>query len=179
MVANPPRQPIFETSEESLFFFSGVRKRVVSKRVVSEKVLEPKHRNEGTKHGATVPKTGTRVQKTELWYQKPERGHIRQDRHFTKPPFYKTALLFPLDFSQFQPRFAKGLLRTITLTALQKTFVDFFFEFAWEFCFEKWRGFLVIFFWSPFHTTGSNKKLLKNFGENSEQNSGQNSGRKF
>ena len=25
-------------------------------------------------------KTGTRVQKTEWWYQKPERGHIRQNQ---------------------------------------------------------------------------------------------------
>ena len=28
----------------------------------------------------------------------------------------------------------------ITLPALQKTFVDFFFEFAWAFCIETWRG---------------------------------------
>ena len=41
------------------------------------------------------------------------------------------------------------LPKFITLPALQKTFVDFFFEFAWEFRIEKWRGFLVNFFWSP------------------------------
>ena len=36
-------------------------------------------------------------------------------------------------------------VQTFTLPALQKTFVDSFFELAWEFCIEKWRGFLVIF----------------------------------
>ena len=30
--------------------------------------------------------------------------------------------------------------------------VDCFFKFAWEFCIEKWQGFLVNFFWSPFPT---------------------------
>ena len=29
-----------------------------------------------------------------------------------------------------------------------ENFVDFFFELAWVFCIEKWRGFLVNFFWS-------------------------------
>ena len=43
-------------------------------------------------------------------------------------------------------------MKIFALPALQKTFVDFFFEFAWEFCIEKWRGFLVNFFWSPFPT---------------------------
>ena len=33
----------------------------------------------------------------------------------------------------------------VTLPLLQKHFVDFFFELAWEFCIEKGRGFLVIF----------------------------------
>ena len=31
-------------------------------------------------------------------------------------------------------------------------FCEYFFVFAWEFCIEKWRGFLVNFFWSPFPT---------------------------
>ena len=66
----------------------------------------------------------------------------------------------------------------VTLPALQKNFVNIFFVFAWEFCIEKRRGFLVNFFWSPFPTKRSTKSLEK-FGENSEQNSGQNSGRKF
>ena len=34
-----------------------------------------------------VPKPGTRVQSDVPRYQKPERGHIRQNRPFTKPPF--------------------------------------------------------------------------------------------
>ena len=44
-----------------------------------------------------------------------------------------------------------------TLPALQKTIVDFLLEFAWKYCVEKWRGFLVNFFWSPFPTKGSSK----------------------
>ena len=54
-------------------------------------------------------------------------------------------------------------------------FCEYFFVFAWEFCIEKWRGFLVNFFWSPSPTKA--RKILENFRENSEQNSGQNSGR--
>ena len=34
-----------------------------------------------------VPKTGTRVHADVPQYQKPERGHIHQNRPFTKPPF--------------------------------------------------------------------------------------------
>ena len=71
-----------------------------------------------------------------------------------------------------------GPTAIVTLPALQKHFVDFFFKFAWEFCIEKRRGFLVNFFWSPFPTKQRTKTPEK-FGENSEQNSGQNSGRKF
>ena len=52
------------------------------------------------------------------------------------------------------PQYGKEFL---TLPALQKTFVDFSFEFAWEFCIEKGRGFLVNFFWSPFPTKRSTK----------------------
>ena len=62
-----------------------------------------------------------------------------------------------------------------TLPPLLKKFVIFFF--AWEFCLEKWRGFLVNFLWSRFPNEA--RKILKKFGENSEQNSGQNSGSKF
>ena len=72
--------------------WSGVRKRVVSKSVVLADVPRlpkpergyerrndgTKNRNEGVKEGTTVPNTGTRA-------------------HSPKPPFYKTALLFPLD----------------------------------------------------------------------------------
>ena len=54
----------------------------------------------------------------------------------------------------------QGLLATqiVTLLALlQKNFVNIFFVFAWEFCIEKWRGFLVNFFWSPSPTKRSTK----------------------
>ena len=51
---------LFLCNKLALFKQLGVRKRVVSKRVVL----------------VDVP-----------WYQKPERGHIRQTRPFTKPPF--------------------------------------------------------------------------------------------
>ena len=50
------------------------------------------NRNEGTFGCSPVPKTGTRVHSDVLWYQKQERGHL----HKLKPPFYETALLFPL-----------------------------------------------------------------------------------
>ena len=53
----------------------------------------------------------------------------------------------------------------LTLHALQKTFVNIFFVFAWKFCIEKWRGFLVNFFWSPFPTKRSTKNPRKNRGE--------------
>ena len=59
-----------------------------------------------------------------------------------------------------------------------ENFVNIFFVFAWEFCIEKWRGFLVNFFWSPFPTKRSTKTPQK-FGENSERNSGRNPGQKF
>ena len=55
----------------------------------------------------------------------------------------------------------------------QKTFVDFLFEFAWEFCIENWRGFLVKFSGLCLPRKEA-RKLLKRFGENSEQNSGRN-----
>ena len=67
---------------------------------------------------------------------------------------------------------AIGESANVTLPALQQTFVDFFFEFAWKFFRETWRGFLVKFFWSPFPTKRSTK-TPKKIGENSEQNSGQ------
>ena len=54
-----------------------------------------------------------------------------------------------------------------TLPALQKNSVNIFFVFAWEFCIEKWRGFLVNFFWSPSPTkrsTKSPRKIRGKFG---------------
>ena len=55
--------------------------------------------------------------------------------------------------------------RNVTLPALQKHFVNLFFVFAWEFCIEKRRGFLVNFFWSPFPTKRSAKTPRKNSGK--------------
>ena len=49
----------------------------------------------------------------------------------------------------------------VILPALQKHFVNIFFVFAWEFCIEKWRGFLVNFFWSPLPTKRSTKNPRK------------------
>ena len=49
----------------------------------------------------------------------------------------------------------------VALPALQKNFVNIFFVFAWEFCIEKWRGFLVNFFWSPSPTKRSTKNPRK------------------
>ena len=54
-----------------------------------------------------------------------------------------------------------------TLPALQKNFLNIFFVFAWEFCIEKWRGFLVIILWSPSPTkrsTKSPRKIRGKFG---------------
>ena len=61
----------------------------------------------------------------------------------------------------------------------RKKLVNIFFVVAWEFCIEKWRGFLVNFFWSPFPTKRSTKTPQNKFGENSERNSGQTPGQKF
>ena len=65
-------------------------------------------------------------------------------------------------------QYLSHLLKNVTLRPLQKHFVNMFFVFAWEFCIEKWRGFLVNFFWSPFPTKRSTKtpqKIRGNFGE--------------
>ena len=76
----------------------------------------------------------------------------------------------------------------ITLEVIENCFVaspgttcECFFFWAWEFCIEKWRGFLVIFlFFSGLRFPRNEaRKLLTFFGENSEQNSGQNPGQKF
>ena len=48
-----------------------------------------------------------------------------------------------------------------------ETFCEFFFVFAWEFCIEKWQGFLVNSFWCPFPTKRSTKtpqKIRGKFG---------------
>ena len=59
-----------------------------------------------------------------------------------------------------------------------ENFCDIFFEFVWKFRFEKWRGSLVNFIWSPFPTKRSTKtpqKIQWKFGAEF----GKNSGRKF
>ena len=45
------------------------------------------NRNEGTFGCSPVPETGTRVHADVPRHQKPERGYIRQNRPFAKPPF--------------------------------------------------------------------------------------------
>ena len=55
--------------------------------------------------------------------------------------------------------------KNITLPTLQKHFVNIFFAFAWEFCIEKWRGFLVNFFWSPVRVKRSTKNPRKIWGK--------------
>ena len=71
-------------------------------------------------------------------------------------------LHIPLEWDHASP-----LQRNVALPALQKNFVNIFFVFAWEFCIEKWRGFLVNFFWSPSHmkrSTKSPRKIRGKFG---------------
>ena len=78
-------------------------------------------------------------------------------------------------------RFARieRFARIFTLPALQKSFVNIFFVFAWEFCIEKWRGFLVNFFWSPSPTKRSTKSPRKIRGKFGAKFGAKNSGRKF
>ena len=55
----------------------------------------------------------------------------------------------------------------VTLPAPQKDFVNLFFVFAWEFCIEKWWGFLVTFFRFPFpmkRSTKTPRKIRGKFG---------------
>ena len=66
---------------------------------------------------------------------------------------------FEEEESVAEPRFPQP--QFITLPALQKGFVNICSVFAWEFCIEKWRGFLVNFFWSPFPTKRSTKNPRK------------------
>ena len=73
----------------------------------------------------------------------------------------KTPLLATVPLTALIVSACTELRRNVTLTALQKHFVDFFFEFAWEFCIEKWRGFLVNFVWSPSPTKWSTKTPQK------------------
>ena len=82
--------------------------------------------------------------------------------------------------SDITTKLSQSQFCNVTLPALQKTFVDLFFEFAWEFCIENWRGFLGEFFAGlRFPRNEARKLQKKKNGGNSEQNSGQNSGWKF
>ena len=58
-----------------------------------------------------------------------------------------------------------GAPQKITLPAFKEDIVNIFFVFAWEFCIEKWRGFLVNFFWSPSPTKRSTKSPQKTRGK--------------
>ena len=60
--------------------------------------------------------------------------------------------------------------QTGTLPPLQKSFVNIYFVFAWEFCIEKWQGFLVNFFlvFVSHETKHENSSKIRD--ENSEQN---------
>ena len=62
--------------------------------------------------------------------------------------------------------------------ALQKTFVDVFFEFACGFGTEEWRGFLEFAVVSVSQGNEA-RKVLNEFRENSEQNSVRHLGQKF
>ena len=76
----------------------------------------------------------------------------------------------------------ENVFEIVTLPALQKNFVNIFLVFTWEFYIEKWRGFLVNFFWSPSPTKRSTKtprkfrgkfgaKFGANFGTNGQMGS--------
>ena len=80
-----------------------------------------------------------------------------------KLPAYSGAFLLTVDYfsfftcnwSFFAYSFLLCLLSRIVLVNI------FFFVFAWEFCIDKWRGFLVNFFWSPFPTKRSTETPQK------------------
>ena len=59
------------------------------------------------------------------------------------------------------------LARKFYFACSPEEFCEFFFVFAWEFCIEKWREFLVNCFWSPSPTkrsTKSPRKIRGKFG---------------
>ena len=65
---------------------SGVRKGCFPKGWFWRRFPSTKNRNEGTCGCSLVPKNRTRAHADVPWYPKPERGHIRQNRPFPKPP---------------------------------------------------------------------------------------------
>ena len=66
---------------------------------------------------------------------------------------------------RFSLSVCNNFVANVTLPALQTAFVEFFFGFAWECCIEKWGGFLVKFFWSPFPMKRSMKAPQKRRGK--------------
>ena len=92
--------------------------------------------------------------------------HFRHFRRFRgseeqSPCFQRIECKFVI-FAVFvkTPPFWQGT-KTLALPALQKLFMDFLFEFAWEFWIEKRRGVLVNFFWSAVSTKRSTKNPRK------------------
>ena len=98
-------QTVFSKPCFSEWRVSGVRKRVVSKRVVSADVPPERNRNEGTFAKTTLLETALLSPSEPFWCwqkggfqkggfggcspeRKPERGYVRQNHPFTKPPFY-------------------------------------------------------------------------------------------
>ena len=79
--------------EEPTPTFRGSQDRVVSKRVVLADVPGPRNRNEGTKKQNKGTKRPDRGYKK--WNDSTKKTGTRA--HFPKPPFYKIALLFPLE----------------------------------------------------------------------------------
>ena len=74
-------------SSETLKRFSGVDKRVFIKRVVLADVPWNENRNKGIFGCSPVTKTGTRVRSHVPPERELERGYVRQNHPFTKPPF--------------------------------------------------------------------------------------------
>ena len=87
--------PSKQQESKKILFFGGSKEGGFQKRSFGRCALDPQNR--------------TSMQKTERRHQKPERGCKKWNDGiknwnggtFAKPPFYKTALLFPLDFCLF------------------------------------------------------------------------------
>ena len=75
----------------------------------------------------------------------------------------------PLIFLQKKKRFYLPVTSNsggfVTLPALQNNFVNIFFVFAWEFCIEQWRRFLVNFFLISVSHETRHQKSSKNSGK--------------
>ena len=71
----------------------------------------------------------------------------------------------PKSFSQNGPKWCSVLSVGVIgyLASSPETLCECFFVFAWKFCIEKWRGFLVNFFWSLLPTNKA-RKIRGEFG---------------